>query len=68
MSNPPKKSIFRTLPKRLADKERKAAIRHRKSLDGICTVVYSNFFNLTRIEQDIALALAEPKKMGRSIK
>ena len=63
-----KVGIFRTLPKSLVKKERRAAIRHKKSLDGVASGIYGNFFNLTKVEQDIALALCAPKKMGRPIK
>lgn len=60
--------IFRTIPKSLADKERKLAIKKNKSLDGMATTAYANFFKLSKVEQDIALALIPAKKMGRKVK
>jgi hypothetical protein len=63
-----KVGIFRTLPKSLVKKERRAAIHHHKSLDGTSACIYANFFKLSKVERDILFALAEPKKMGRPIK
>lgn len=70
MKNTSKKTagIFRTIPADLVEKERKVAIKHNKPLDGIATAAYSNFFKLSKVEQEIALALIPSKKMGRKVK
>ena len=60
--------IFRTIPSSLAKKERSLAIKQNKSLDGIATAAYGNFFKLSKVEQDILLALIPAKKMGRKVK
>ena len=62
------KSIFRTIPADLADKERALAIKHNKSLDGTAHAIYRNFFRISKAEQAAALALIPAKKMGRKVK
>jgi len=63
-----KSSIFRTIPRKLVLAERRMAILHGKSLDGVASIIYGNFFKLTKVEQDILILQAEDKKMGRGIK
>lgn len=63
------KGIFRTIPAKLVDAERKAAIKHGKSLDGIATAAYSNFFDsITRSERAALIDQIPAKKMGRKVK
>lgn len=62
------KSIFRTIPTDLTNKERALAIRHNKSLDGVAAAIYRNFFRITKQQQAAALALIPAKKMGRKVR
>jgi len=64
----PTTGIFRTLPSDLVAAERKLAIKHSKSLDGVTRAIYRHFFRLPKAEQVAALALIPAKKMGRKVK
>ena len=61
--------IFRTLPTDLVKRERAAAIRFNKSLDGIAEACYHHFFRrLTQSERRLAFDKVPTKKMGRKVK
>lgn len=68
-SKTPTAGIFRTIPAKFVNMERRAAIKHKKSLDGLTTAALDHFWNrITASERKAAIDSAPAKKMGRKIK
>ena len=68
-SKTPTAGIFRTIPVKFVEMERRAAIKEKKSLDGLTTAAFEHFWNrLTASERKAAIEAVPNKKMGRKVK